>query len=183
MKKKNHIKILVIFTILIIFTLSIYYFQGGGIKYLKTEIASRSSELDTKQSEFSAKAGYFNIIKAKYQENTSELNKLEIGDKYHLHDPIYEEVLNFIEQDDSSLREMIDNAKNQGIRCAYVLIYTGSGQYPIIGFNTIDNGMVYFEDGTDYQVIPEIGKTYTDCVVGNPYLPSYTLITDILFIW
>lgn len=183
MKKKSHKKSLIVITILIILTLSIYYVEGERIKYLKTEVASHTLELDIKQNELDTKRDYLDTIRAEYQENISEFNELKTGDKYHLHYPLYEEVLNFIEQDDSSLREMIDNAKSQGIRCAYVLIYTGSGEYPVIGFNTIDNGMVYFEDGTDYQVIPEIGKTYTSCVVGDPYLPSYTVITDILTIW
>lgn len=185
MKKKNHKKNLIVITILIILVLSIYYAEGDRIKYLKTEIGSHSSELATEQNELDAKIDNLNLIRGVYQENISEFNELKTGDKYHLHDPIYEEVLNFIERDDSSsAREMIDSAKSQGIRCAYVLVYAGSfGSYPIVGFNTIENGMVYFEDGTDYQVIPEIGKTYTSCVVGNPYLPSYTSITDILAIW
>ena len=37
------------------------------------------------------------------------------------------------------------------------------GAYYIVGFDTIDEGMIYFEPGTDYMLTPEIGKTYISC--------------------
>jgi len=109
-------------------------------------------------------------------------------------------VVNFIKSDDSkTIEALIEKAKKQGLRCAYVeveivgsprVVLLGetspSEYYPVVGFNTIDKGMVYFEPVTDYRVFPEIGKKYVDCVEGKPYLPPILVndtITDILIIW
>ena len=60
------------------------------------------------------------------------------------------------------------------------------GVYYLVGFNTVDEGMVYYEATTDYRVFPEIDKKYVDCVEGNPYASSLITndeIIDILIIW
>jgi len=201
MKKKISTKILVGITALVIFLLMLYYGEENIIKSFNSEISSRSLELSTKTDELNSARDNLSLISANLQENISEYNELKSGDKYHLHDPIYEELLNFIENDYSSNdREVIDNAKSQGIRCAYVMVYVGGltissmdgsvsssiggGMHTLVGFNTVDQGMIYFETGTDYQVIPIVGQDYTDCVVGNPYMSGiFDNITDILVIW
>jgi hypothetical protein len=139
------------------------------------------------------------------QQNISELEKLRSGDNYSLHDPTYNEVLNFIENDKTNEKNYIEdvfdceqfsqqvnaNAENIGIRCAYVIIYfydTDAG-HGIIGFNTVDQGMVYVEPQTDEWVenLKEGNDYWTDCLVpkGNYYYedsPNDT-IKEILLIW
>jgi hypothetical protein len=157
-----------------------------------TEIDSKNEQIrltkihiDDKQNEINSTTEYLNLKESQLEKNGSELKQLKSGDKYHLHNPIFKEVEEFILKDYSTNElASVENAKNQGIRCAYVLVYVdSSGMYPLVGFNTLDKGMVYFETKTDYRVIPEIGKSYTSCVVGNPYASSVDSITDILAIW
>jgi hypothetical protein len=81
-----------------------------------------------------------------------------------------------------------NNAEQAGYRCAYVeLRYVGSG-HAIIAFDTIDQGLVYFEPQSDERVIPEIGKRYYQCVIPRPgysyEAPDFDdTIRDILVIW
>ena len=139
------------------------------------------------------------------QENLSELEKLKSGDKYDLHDPTYNEVVSFIAQDKTDEEEYIEdvfdceqfsqqvntNAENIGIRCAYVVIYfngTDAG-HGIVGFNTVDRGMVYVEPQSDEWVENlEVGNDFwTDCIVpnGNYYYedaPNDT-VNELLLFW
>jgi len=139
------------------------------------------------------------------KDNLSEIEKLKSGNFYELHDPTYKEVANFIEQDKTDEQEYIDgvfdceqfsqqfntNAEQIGIRCAYVVLYfegTDAG-HGIVGFNTIDQGMVYVEPQSDEWVRNlEIGNDFwTDCLIpnGNYYYeeaPNDT-IKDIILFW
>lgn len=152
--------------------------------------------------------GYTDIAKIKkeldaytknLEENNSKIQELKSGDEYHLYDPLYKDVVDFINKDDSmDSIESATNAKKHGLRCAYVeIIIAGSTiesfgdvqsgyMYTIIAFDTVDKGMIYFEPETDYQVYPKIGKKYSDCVEGNPYTTDIftdDTITQILHIW
>ena len=122
-----------------------------------------------------------------------------------MHDPTYNELTSFIAQDKTNEEEYIEdvfdceqfsqqvntNAENAGIRCAYVVIYfdgTDAG-HGIVGFNTVDRGMVYVEPQSDEWVENlEIGNDFwTDCIVptGNYYYddsPNDT-IKEILLFW
>lgn len=139
------------------------------------------------------------------QENISELEKLQSGNKYELHDPTYNEVANFIASDatdeipyDSETFDceqfsqlVNNNSENQGIRCAYVILYfndTNTG-HAIVGFDTVDRGMVYIEPQSDEWVENlEVGNDYwTDCIVPNDDyyyedVPNDT-IKEILVFW
>ncbi len=126
-------------------------------------------------------SNYQNII----ADNNTKLQELKSGDEYHLHNPTFNEVMEFLENNGKTgIFKMITNAKNQGIRCAYVQIRLKEGMYELIGFNIIDHDMIYFEPETHYKVNPAIGTDYFHCVEGQPY-SSYDeiLIVDILFIW
>ena len=120
-------------------------------------------------------------------ENITILQSLRNGNKFNLHDPTYKEIIEFMDLDLSDeLRELVNNAKNQGIRCSFVFIIMGDSELRIVGFNTIDEGMIYFEAETDYRVFPEIGKQYCACVEGSPYYSPTDYddtITDILIMW
>jgi len=123
------------------------------------------------------------------QENTSKLQELKSGDKYHLHDPLWSEVLEFLHyNEETDIQKMIDDAKNQGLRCAYVEVIMELGVFELLGFNTLDYDMVYLEYDTYYLVYPEIGLYYFDCVEDLPYghsIPEYNdmMITKILVMW
>jgi len=139
------------------------------------------------------------------QENISELENLRSGNNYDLHDPTYNEVVSFIAQDKTNEEEYIEdvfdceqfaqqvntNAENIGIRCAYVVIYfdgTNAG-HGIVGFNTVDRGMVYIEPQSDEWVENlTVGNDFwTDCIVpnGNYYYeeaPNDT-VKEVLLFW
>jgi len=58
----------------------------------------------------------------------------------------------------------------------------------MIAFNTIDEGLVYFEPATDERVRPFVGKRYYQCIEPRPgyYYPPPLYddtINDILVIW
>ena len=80
----------------------------------------------------------------------------------------------------------VHNAKKHGIRCAMVVMYFDGSDtgHAIVGFNTVDRGMVYFEIGTDYSVSPNVGKKYGDCLDGDLDNEIYNdVIIDIIHIW
>ena len=109
------------------------------------------------------KTVYENLVK-KLEENQSVLEQLKSGDKYNLHDPLYDEAINFLDDDNSkNIQTCILNAKNMGIRCAFVILGLNTSMYTVVGFNTLDAGMIYFEFDTDWCLYPEIGKSYQDC--------------------
>ena len=120
-----------------------------------------------------------------------------------MHNPTYHEVLNFIDDDETNkipydeetfvcsnyAQILNDNAENKGIRCAMIDLYFENSAHQIIGFNTIDYGMVYFESQSDERVDNiDIGNDYwTECVVtGSGYYyeddPDDT-ITSYLIYW
>jgi len=133
---------------------------------------------------------YRNKISTIYQETNllEDYKTWKTGDLYTLHDPFYNEVIEFLQSNVSSnLLQTLENAKKIGIRSALVEIIMSEELYlkDIIGFDTMDKGLCFFEFQTGYQVYPQIGKKYNDCVEGNPYKITYfnDTIVDILTIW
>jgi len=130
-------------------------------------------------------------------------NRLTAGYGYVLRDPSYQEMKDFLEQDDTSEQEYLRNeyicvdfaanvkanAAEEGIRCAYVVIeYLGTNGHAIVAFDTTDRGLVYIEPQFDWDVEPEIGRRYYECVVPPPgqYMvePEYDdTIARIVVIW
>lgn len=131
-------------------------------------------------------------------ENISEINLLKEGDVFNLHQPTYLEVLEFLEEDKTDENEYVDiiyecdefsqdvnsNAELLGIRTAVVLIEMEGGGHLIVGFNTIDSGMVYFEPQCDEQVFNvEVGNdACDDCNMCFGYLYNH-IITSINIYW
>jgi hypothetical protein len=109
----------------------------------------------------------------------------------------------FLEQDETSEQEYLRNeyicvdfaanvkanAAEEGIRCAYVVIeYLGTTGHAIVAFGTTDRGLVYVEPQFDWDVVPEVGRRYYECVVPPPgqYMvePDYDdTIARIVVIW
>jgi len=129
--------------------------------------------------------------------------RLTTGYGYVLRDPSYQEMKNFLEQDETSEQEYLRNeyicvdfaanvkanAAKEGIRCVYVVIeYLGTTGHAIVAFDTTDRGLVYIEPQFDWDVELEIGRRYYECVVPPPgqYMvePDYDdTIARIVVIW
>ncbi len=128
-----------------------------------------------------------------------------LGHGYTLKDPAYEEVITFLRQDKTDenryieddygvyvcshfVRDVGNNAEEAGLRSAFVELRYSDGGHSIIAFDTIDEGLVYFDVQSDDRVRPVIGKRYYQCIEPEPGYyytrPSYDdTIKDILVIW
>jgi len=180
-----------------------------------TEVSSLKVAVDSKDSELSATKDELLTVKTDLQdtkhylsnvENELAATKLRLSalqtDVFHLHNPTFDEVLSFLTEDktDSNkyiegdyvcshfARDVNNNADRQGIRCAYVDIRYPEAAHAIIAFNTIDNGLVYFDASTDERVRPVVGKEYWRCIEPRPGYyyekPSFDdTIVDIVVTW
>jgi hypothetical protein len=147
----------------------------------KTQIMNISSSINTSLPRLEQ-------INAEIFELLSLANLEKIGDMYQLYDPLFSDVTQFIANDTSvNVTLELHHAKEQGIQCAYVVVQivaSSNGEYELIGFNTLDEGMVYFEPQTDYQVFPVNGHHYHDCTQGAASAPPFDdTITSIIEIW
>ncbi|MBA7672561.1 hypothetical protein ES703_80742 [subsurface metagenome] len=128
-----------------------------------------------------------------------------LGHGYTLRDPTYREAITFLRQDKTDenkyvedtygvyvcshfARDVCNNAEEAGLRCAFVELRYPEGGHAIIAFDTIDDGLAYFEPRTDERVRPVVGKRYYQCVEPKPgyYYPKPAhddTIMDILVIW
>jgi hypothetical protein len=125
-----------------------------------------------------------------------------LGHGYTLRDPTYQEAVTFIEEDKTDAnkyiedtyvcshfsRDVCNNAEGKGLRCAYVDIRYPDSAHAIVAFDTIDEGLVYFDAITDEKASPVVGKRYYQCVEPKPGYyyepPSFDdTIQDILVIW
>lgn len=141
-----------------------------------------------------------------YDQGYYEGREEGFGHGYTLRDPTYEEAVTFIEEDKTSdneyndddygvyvcshfSRDVCNNAEAAGLRCAIVhLVFPDGMGHAIVAFDTIDEGLAYFEPITDERAEPEIGKHYYKCIEAPPgyyYLPSAhdDTIMDILVTW
>ena len=131
----------------------------------------------------------FILLSGKDQEKKyiNEISDWQKGDSLNLHDPFYYETTNFIHDNNlSNTDKVILNAKSQGIRCAYVQAIIGPNQYvrDLIGFDTIDQGMIYFDLPTGFIAEPEIGKNYYEILKGSLDKEIFNdLINDLIVIW
>jgi hypothetical protein len=128
-----------------------------------------------------------------------------LGHGYTLRDPTYAQAVAFIKEDKTDENEYIEdaygvyvcthfardvcnNAEQKGIRCAFVEVRYPDGGHAIVAFDTIDEGLVYFDAVTDDRTSPIIGKRYYQCIEPKPGYyyepPSFDdTIMDILVIW
>jgi hypothetical protein len=121
---------------------------------------------------------------------------------YTLLDPTYSQVVSFINADRTNdneyiedtyvcshfARDVCNNAEGEGLRCAFVDIRYPDGGHAIIAFDTVDEGLAYFDAITDERVRPVIGERYYRCIEPRPgyyyEAPSFDdTIMDILVIW
>lgn len=138
-----------------------------------------------------------NVLLQQLVESMLEINLLRSGDVFNLHRPTYLEVLEFMEEDKTDENEYVytfyecdefsedvnSNAEAQGIRTAVVLIEMGTGTlerrgHVIVGFNTIDSGMVYFEPQDDRQIFNiEVGNNACDDCNLCFSIPNHTIVS------
>jgi hypothetical protein len=176
---KDKITIALITTIIIIFLATI------SLSFVITPLKEKS--ITTINDAIPLINEKINEIENSINENITELQQLQSGDNFNLHDPLYKEAISFLEGNTSlNANETIHPAKNLGLRCALVEIVMGNGLYiyELIAFNTVDQGMKYFETHTAYEVNPLIGESYITCV--NPPYTDNTFndtIIDIITIW
>ena len=121
---------------------------------------------------------------------------------FTLRDPTFKEAVTFIAEDNTNdneynkdtyicshfARDVCNNAEQRGFRSAFVELRYAEGGHAIVGFNTTDKGMVYFDTETDDMVVPVAGKRYYQCVIAKPgyfyETPAFDdTIKDILVIW
>jgi prefoldin subunit 5 len=211
MKKEKKIAIVGIIIILSISILSIIEFSvmSEAIselqqekKFLENRVQDKMNELQNVNSQISSLNSQINQIQNSLNEAINELELLNSGNRYKLQDPTYSEALSFIRSDKTNIKpydddtfncahyaqEVNNNAEEQNMRCAYVLVNLSEGAHALVGFNTTDKGIIYFEPQNDYKVNLETGKDYwADCVVppaGYYYEPDPTwIIEDFTVFW
>jgi len=163
---------------------------------IRSELAAATTELDTTE-------GLVEYLEATLSNLQANYARLTAGYGYVLRDPSYRELAEFLAEDETSRQEYVENeyicvdfaanvkanAAKEGIRCAYVVIeYHEGGGHTIVAFDTTDEGLVFIEPQFDWEVEPEIGKSYYQCVSPPPghYMvePGYDdTITRITVIW
>jgi len=140
-------------------------------------------------------------VEAELEDAKAELSTLQ-ADPFHLHNPTFDEVISFLQEDETDsnpyiedeyvcthfTRDVNDNAEDQGIRCAFVAISFPRSAHAIIAFDTTDQGLVYFDPTlSDERVRPVIGKQYWRCIEpesGYYQKPPFDdTILDIVVIW
>jgi hypothetical protein len=180
----------------------------GELLNTQSELAALRSELESTQSYLADVEAELQLtndnlanVEAELADTKDRLDAVE-ADALHLHNPTYEEALDFLERDRTDANEYIEgeyvcshfaadinnNAEKQGIRCALVDVRFPDSGHAIIAFETTDEGLVYFEPLTDDRVRPVIGKRYYRCIEPEPgYIyskPSFNdTIEDIVVIW
>ncbi|MEE8619600.1 MAG: hypothetical protein V3T06_00750 [Dehalococcoidia bacterium] len=167
------------------------------------ELQAMQAELTAVQIELSASKELVESLEDTLSNLQVNYDRLTAGNGYVLRDPSYQEMKAFLKQDETSEEEYLRNeyicvdfaanvkanAAEEGIRCAYVVIeYLGITGHAIVAFDTTDRGLVYIEPQFDWDVEPEIGRRYYQCVVPPPgqYMvePDYDdTIARIIAIW
>jgi len=178
MNKKKTLEITTIIALALIINLSIIslnYTMSNDLKNTKSVLEHYEERLSN--------------IQESYGKNQSILNDLTEGDKYLLHNPLKDEVNGFLEKENSkNASTVVNNAKKEGLRCAYVQVIIGEILLlkEIIGFNISgEENMSYYEIKTHYQIEPIIGLNYSECfVTGELDDQVYNQrIRDIVTIW
>jgi len=168
-----------------------------------TELQEMQAELTAVEIELNASKELVESLEDTLSNLQVNYDRLTTGYGYVLRDPSYQEMKAFLKQDETSEQEYLrneyicvdfaanvkTNAAEEGIRCAYVVIeYLGITGHAIVAFDTTDRGLVYIEPQFDWDVEPEIGRRYYECVVPPPgqYMvePDYDdTLARIIVIW
>jgi len=177
-----------------------------GLRVAKTELEAAETELGATKTELEAARTELEVTEIALDEKESELADLQIsyeglmtGHGYTIKDPTYREMQAFLRRDKTDELEYLEddyvcsdfaadvcnNAEEEGIRCAYVLLDYPEVGHAIIAFNTIDRGLVYVEpQGDDILDEVEIGKEYHEYLGDRYEQPDYDdTIEAIRVVW
>jgi hypothetical protein len=143
------------------------------------ELVAMQAELEDVEIELNASKELVESLEDELSNLQVNYARLTTGYGYVLRDPSYQEMTDFLEQDKTDKQEYSEsdyvcvdfgadvkaNAAKEGLRCAYVAIeYLGGTGHIIVAFDTSDRGLVYIEPQFDWEVEPEIGRRYYQCV-------------------
>ena len=168
---------------------------------LESELDGVQGNLENQSAELESTKLSLSDIEAQLELAQDKLNAMET-DAFHLHNPTFAEALEFLDDDRTNENEYIEgeyvcshfaadvnnNAEELGIRCAMVDIRFPDSGHAIVAFETVDEGLVYYDPITDDRVRPVIGKRYYKCIEPKPGYkyerPSFDdTIEDIVVIW
>jgi hypothetical protein len=167
------------------------YLSGQKVGYITGNEEGYSDGYNLGQDE-----GYDQGEAAGYTTGYAEGLEAGTGHGYCLKDPTYAEAVAFLRDDltdrhaydeDSYVcshfsRDVCNNAEAAGWRCAFVELRFSDSGHSIVAFDTIDQGLVYFEPQFDDEVRLEVGRSYAQLNdYGTPYYDD--VIRDILVIW
>ncbi|MBI2918996.1 MAG: hypothetical protein HYY01_13535 [Chloroflexi bacterium] len=79
--------------------------------------------------------------------------------------------------------DVLRNADALGIRAAFISIRLSQGSHAVVGFETVDRGMVYFEPQTDKEVVLPVGESYLRANGYKPLPDRDDTITRVTVIW
>ncbi len=109
---------------------------------------------------------------------------------YFLYNPSYDEITSTLARSQlDSAQQILDYAKANGIRAAYVRVpiarEASEGRvylYQLVAFETVDKGMIIIEPRSHREVIVETGKSYAN-LNGFPASPFDDTITKVTIVW
>ncbi|MFC1954492.1 hypothetical protein ACFLVZ_01550 [Chloroflexota bacterium] len=136
-------------------------------------------------------AGYQEGSKAALMEaNGINTSLIDPGTYYFLYNPTYDEIQMALTAGEmSSAREILDYAKDNGIRAAYVRVPIArearAGRvylYQLVAFETVDKGFIIIEPRSHREVIVEVGRSYSD-LNNFPASPYDDTITKVTIVW
>lgn len=111
--------------------------------------------------------------------------------------PTYSEAVQFLREDQTDRHkydfdsyncrdfsaDVLRNADSRGIRAAFISIRLRQGSHAVVGFETVDKGMVYFEPQTDKEVVLPLYQSYLQANGYKPREGRDDTITRVTVIW
>ena len=109
---------------------------------------------------------------------------------YFLYNPTYAEIMSTLSNSQmSTAQQILDYAKANGIRAAYVRVPIArpatEGRvylYQLVAFDTVDKGLIIIEPASHRQVKAEVGKSYS-VLNGFPASAYDDTITKVTIVW
>ena len=109
---------------------------------------------------------------------------------YFLYNPTYDEIISTLAKSEmDSAQQILDYAKSNGIRAAYVRVpiarEASEGRvylYQLVAFETVDKGLIIIEPRSQREVKVEVGKRYS-VLNGFPASPYDDTITKVTIVW
>lgn len=173
--------VIVLVSVVVATCLLVYSFRENFL------LQSRMSSLESKYTSLTKlynenyNIGYQSGYDAGYDEGL--IDGAERG--YNIRDPTYEEMLEFIQLDQTDKNtysaqtytcfhftaDVKANAFAVGYRCGFVYVAFLTGAHAIVAFDTLDRGLIFIEPQDDQIVTLTIGQIYWDYPV-----VSFTII-------